>query len=533
MKLLIGNTGVIGTTLKQGIKFDYEFNSSNLKDLLNLEIDSTQAELYLSCLPATKWLINQDPQSDLENIYSILEIISKKSYKKIILYSTIDVYENSPLESDESYNPNVSSLNYGSNRLLFEKLVTHTLTYTNLLILRLPAIFGDNIKKNILFDLLNNNEIHKIKLNSQYQWYNLNDLVMDTEHCLVTYQAKSITINLFPEPIATSELLSLCGVDLSQVDSVSEGAKYNFKTNSNPTLYVRKKKRILSEIEEFITNYKFSRIKVAVCLFGEPRDILNRIKDWERFSLNLGGNIDFYLAFYSTPNIHEIIQTFRDSLSVKSFFITENDLSYFDSKKYKLDHPVYIYGTDYKATFARISSQAFIRQKAISSAPLENYDAVILCRSDLSNFNLSKNDIIRVISDPNLLIVNSETHIHPGGGSGCVGCNINQKCDLDYHANDICDLWCVGSPQVMNKWNKFYDDLLPNYQTIQKTTFPFNEVLTIKYKEYKENNEVVITPLKIDTIENDIHCFYPEKLMRVSFKDVKVVGASSGKKLWA
>ena len=36
MKLLIGNTGLIGTTLKDSIKFDYEFNGENkLGDPLN------------------------------------------------------------------------------------------------------------------------------------------------------------------------------------------------------------------------------------------------------------------------------------------------------------------------------------------------------------------------------------------------------------------------------------------------------------------------------------------------------------------
>ena len=161
MKLLIGNTGLIGTTLKDSIDFNYEFNSKNLNKLLDLDIDFSQADLYLCCLPATKWKVNEDPYNDLENIFNILSIISKKEYKNIILYSTIDVYTDAPLEVDESYNIKVSSPNYGVNRFIFEKLISSILKFDKLLILRLPALFGNHIKKNILFDLLNNNEIDK------------------------------------------------------------------------------------------------------------------------------------------------------------------------------------------------------------------------------------------------------------------------------------------------------------------------------------------------------------------------------------
>ena len=74
MKLLIGSTGLIGTTLKDSITFDYEFNSKNINDLIDLELtDST--DVYLSCLPATKYLVNQNPTADLDNILKIIDIL--------------------------------------------------------------------------------------------------------------------------------------------------------------------------------------------------------------------------------------------------------------------------------------------------------------------------------------------------------------------------------------------------------------------------------------------------------------------------
>ena len=120
-KILIGSTGLVGTTLKESINFDYEFNSKNINTFINY--DYVNAELYLSCLPATKWLVNKDITSDLKNIYKLIDIISKKTYSKIIIISTIDVYVDSPQKSDESYSPNIKSLSYGTNRYLFELLI--------------------------------------------------------------------------------------------------------------------------------------------------------------------------------------------------------------------------------------------------------------------------------------------------------------------------------------------------------------------------------------------------------------------------
>jgi hypothetical protein len=532
MRLLIGNTGLIGKTLKDRIKFDYEFNSKNINELSNLTIDPSVTDLYLCCLPATKWLINKDPQTDLNNIFDILNIITKKEYNNVVLYSTIDVYNNIPLESDESYPIQISSPDYGSNRLLFEKLVSNTLKYKKLLILRLPALFGKHIKKNILFDLLNNNQIDKINYNSKYQWYNLENLATDTFNCLGIVKTNKLTINLFSEPVNTSEILGLFDVNKSEVDSKSKEIIYNYKTNSNSTKYVKNKKEILYEIKEFISNYKLATTKIAICLFGEPRDILNRIKDWKNFSLRL--SVDFYLAFYSNEDIYNTIQTIKSQLNVKSFFVTDNDLEHFDQLKYKATNPIYVYAVDHKATFARITSQAFIRQKSISLVNMDEYEIILLCRSDVSNFYISYSDIINVKQDPNLLIVNSGTHTHPGGGSGCTKCTVESKCDKEYHANDICDLWCMGSSKIMNKWNSFYNNLLKDYNSIQKQSNNLSEIPHISYKENLEKNEItiVVPPSNFNIIENDIHCYYPEKIMRSTFKNAKIVGATYDKKLW-
>lgn len=530
MKLLIGNTGLIGTTLKDTIKFDYEFNSKNLEELLSLPIDTSQAELYLACLPATKWLVNQDPQADLNNIFKILNIITKREYGNIILYSTIDVYNNVPLEANEDYEISITAPSYGSNRYLFENLIKTTVKYKNLLVLRLPALFGKHIKKNIIYDLLNNNEIHKIKYNSTYQWYNLDRLVDDTNNCL--YSTREFQcINLFPEPIFTSELLEIFQVSKEDIENNLDPIIYNYKCKTAPTGYITSKQEILDEIKQFIINYSIFNLKIAVCLFGEERNLVDNIKSWKTFSSKL--NIDFYTALYYNSKVYDSLKIFQDNLNLKSSYITENNLEYFNKIKLKAKQPIYIFKNDSKASFARITSQLFIRQKAVSLVDLEKYDLILLCRTDLNEFNLSHQDIYNVFFNKNLLIVNSETHTHPGGGGGCTQCSLEKRCDLEFHANDICDLWCIGSSSVMKEWTTVFDNILESYNNIQVTT-SLKSDKNIEFEEDLEENQIYVNFKKgyLEPMENQIHCYYPEKIIRYIFRNYQIIESTHDKSLW-
>ena len=60
MKILIGNTGLVGQTLKESINFDFEYNSKSIHSYS----PPNGCDLYLSCLPSTKWLINKDTKTD-------------------------------------------------------------------------------------------------------------------------------------------------------------------------------------------------------------------------------------------------------------------------------------------------------------------------------------------------------------------------------------------------------------------------------------------------------------------------------------
>ena len=243
MKVLVGSTGLIGLVLREQTGFDYCFNSRNIQELPNLcpYIDS----LYLACLPATKWKINQNPLADLENIINILSVLQTVRARKIVLYSTIDVYCHSPLLVDEQYFPKMMGVDYGSNRLLFEAMVK-LLPNREVVIIRLPAVFHRLIKKNILFDLLNDNNINRINGNSFYQWYDLKDLWEDTQN------ASGRIVNLFPEPIDTTILLEECFPEYIEKVNYGQLVKYDYRTMLSPTGYICDKELSLNKIKEFI-----------------------------------------------------------------------------------------------------------------------------------------------------------------------------------------------------------------------------------------------------------------------------------------
>ena len=531
MKLLIGNTGLIGTTLKDSMLFDHEFNSSNIDTFSSLEIPN-HCDLYLACLPATKWLVNQNPSADLDNILKIIDVISSKSYRNIILYSTIDVYSNSPEFSDEDYIPKISKLDYGSNRYLFELLVKSNIKYEKLLVLRLPALFGKHIKKNIIYDLLNNNQVNKIQLNSAYQWYNLNRLVDDTNHYITTHE-QFLCVNLFSEPVNTQHIIDLFP-NIKTVDRKTKGQYYNVQTKYSTSRYIKSSEHILLELQEFISEYEFLRknIRIAICLFGEQRSLLDNLPYWKHLQTKLN-SVDFYTAMYVNEEMQHTLRVLQSTLNLKNYHIAFNDLDKFDSRKREAKTPIYIYKTDPKATVDRLMSQLYIRQKSIELVNPDEYDVIILCRTDSSSLNLSIKDIIDVVDDKQLIKASYEKfHIHPGGGGGCMHCTITKKCDFEYHSNDICDLWTIGSVEAMAPWRYIYDNAFSYYSEIQKTSIDLTDkkLHGVRIQQMLHDNEIHMTfpHDQIVMIENDIHCFYPEKLMRVAFKDRKVCHSNNG-----
>jgi hypothetical protein len=251
MKLIVGSTGLVGTSLIGQENFDFKFNSKNIHEFNEIAMDGD--ELLLTCLPATKWIVNKDVVGDMKNINNIISIVSRKKYSKVTLISTIDVYNQTHIvKVNEHYSPNVKELSYGTNRLIFETLIKSHICTDDLKIFRLPALFNKHIKKNILFDLINNNNVEQINSNSSFQWYNLDNLSLDIKKYSELYPNETL-FNLFTEPIDTMDIVSLFPQHVDKVKFMENRVVYDYETRFGK--YISTKEEVLNDIKKFINEF--------------------------------------------------------------------------------------------------------------------------------------------------------------------------------------------------------------------------------------------------------------------------------------
>lgn len=148
MNALVGYTGFVGSNLYAAGDFDAVYNSKNIE-----EAYGTEPELLVYAgLRAEKYLANNAPEKDMELVRQAEDNILRIRPKKLVLISTIDVFKN-PRNVDENSAIDTENLHaYGYNRYQLERRVRER--YEDALIIRLPGLFGKNIKKNFIYDYI-------------------------------------------------------------------------------------------------------------------------------------------------------------------------------------------------------------------------------------------------------------------------------------------------------------------------------------------------------------------------------------------
>jgi hypothetical protein len=116
-------------------------------------------------------------------------------------------------------------------------------------VFRLPALFGDHLKKNVLFDLLHNNNVDKINLNTYYQWYDLGRLHDDIKH--ITTNHSSGIFNLFTQPVYTADVVDAF-FPSADVGYVGNLVQYDWKTQHLASGYILDASQVMQDIEKFI-----------------------------------------------------------------------------------------------------------------------------------------------------------------------------------------------------------------------------------------------------------------------------------------
>lgn len=146
---LVGYTGFVGSNLDRSAHFDCRVNSRTVQTAYGLKPDL----LVYAGVRAEKYLANQEPEKDMRLIRDAIENIKKINPKKLVLISTIDVYKN-PVDVDEDSPIDVDNLlPYGRNRYFLEQWCRENID--DCMVVRLPGLYGNNIKKNFIYDYIN------------------------------------------------------------------------------------------------------------------------------------------------------------------------------------------------------------------------------------------------------------------------------------------------------------------------------------------------------------------------------------------
>jgi hypothetical protein len=98
------------------------------------------------------WAANAAPEEDRANLRHLADRIATARFDRLVLVSTIAVLDDLGAGHTESSARYESGKAYGRNRRELEVMLTKR---HGAVVLRLPALFGEGLRKNFLFDLLN------------------------------------------------------------------------------------------------------------------------------------------------------------------------------------------------------------------------------------------------------------------------------------------------------------------------------------------------------------------------------------------
>lgn len=244
---LIGHTGFVGSNLKRQHAFDDLFNSTDIEQIAGRSFDL----VVCAGARAEKWKANADPGGDRSNIECLVSALEQANIGKLVLVSTVDVFLN-PIDVDEdSPTPTAGLHAYGRNRRWLEQIATARF---DSLVMRLPGLYGPGLKKNVIFDLMNDNEVHKIDSRGVFQFYGVSRLWQDMKTAL---DAGLSIVHLPTEPVSVADVArAALGVEFTNEVAPSP-ARYDIRTQHAQLLggagyYVESKTRELENIAAFV-----------------------------------------------------------------------------------------------------------------------------------------------------------------------------------------------------------------------------------------------------------------------------------------
>ena len=149
MVSIVGYSGFVGSNLCASFDFDGKYDKDNVTEAFGTNPDV----LFYSGVPAQKFIANKFPEQDFETVVEALDNMKKINPKKVVLISSVDVYKEPNGKNESSFMDKENLHPYGANRLWLEEQVKEN--FEDYFIVRLPGLYGINLKKNFIFDYLN------------------------------------------------------------------------------------------------------------------------------------------------------------------------------------------------------------------------------------------------------------------------------------------------------------------------------------------------------------------------------------------
>ncbi len=219
-RALVGWTGFVGGALDPRVRPVARFRSTDVEQLADAAVD----EVVCAGAPAEKWRANADPEADWTGISRLVDALDHSRASSCVLVSTVDVFADSRGADEDTPPDTAQPQAYGRHRALLEEFVTGR--FDDVLVVRLPGMFGPGLKKNLVFDLVHQPGARFAHQDSSFQFYDVRDL---WGHVLLARDAGLRVVNLATEPVTSAQVARECfGVDYRCEDRAEVG--YDLRT---------------------------------------------------------------------------------------------------------------------------------------------------------------------------------------------------------------------------------------------------------------------------------------------------------------
>ena len=233
--LIIGHRGFVGGNLSSLLPGARGVGRADV----SCAAGETFGDIYCAAPQAKKWWANQNPDQDRQEVEDLIAACRRIGCQnKFILFSTVDVYD-PPSGKTEHDRPQAEAHPYGANRYYLEKCITENFG-SKARVIRLPALVGHGLKKNVIYDLLNDNNVGQINASSVFQWFNL--AFLGDILGMADQLENPGLINVASEPLPTVDLVRACFPhQIERLNWKAPAVRYDIRTvhgaSGNPYLY--------------------------------------------------------------------------------------------------------------------------------------------------------------------------------------------------------------------------------------------------------------------------------------------------------